>query len=195
MIIDFSKNYLSELIEAIDHLPLERFEEVVNAILKAYEQKRQILIFGNGGSASTASHFAGDLNKGASSGLGKRFKVICLNDNLPAMLAYANDSSYEDIFVEQLKNFLTAGDVVIGISASGNSQNVIKAVRYGNQNEAESIAFTAFGGGELAKIAKISIIAPTNCVQHAEDIHLILTHMIMQSCRKVFKAKGEYVSD
>ncbi|MBN1804560.1 MAG: SIS domain-containing protein [Sedimentisphaerales bacterium] len=192
MIIDFSRKYLAELTETIRHLPLDVFEEIVNTILQAYEEERQIFIFGNGGSGSTASHFAADLNKGASAGLGRRFKVICLNDNIPTMLAYANDKSYEDIFVEQLKNFLMPKDVLIGISGSGNSQNVIKAIKYGNQKGAESIAFTGLGGGELAKIAKISIIAPTNSMQHAEDIHLVLTHMIMQVC---LEEKSEQMAD
>jgi len=189
MIIDFSKKYLAELIETIHHLPLDAFEQATNTLLNAYEEKRQIFIFGNGGSGSTASHFVADLNKGTSFGMRKRFRAICLNDNIPTMLAYANDKSYEDIFVEQLKNFMMPKDVLIAISGSGNSQNVIKAIKYGNQNTAESIAFTGLGGGELAKVAKISIIAPTNSMQRAEDIHLILTHMIMQLCLKKIQGK------
>ena len=111
-----TRNYLSGLKEAIDNLPLGKIDEVIDLMLKAYDGNRQIFIFGNGGSGSTASHFACDINKGVSLHLKKRFRVICLNDNLPVVLAYANDLSYEDIFVEQLKNFLNPSDVVIGIS-------------------------------------------------------------------------------
>jgi D-sedoheptulose 7-phosphate isomerase len=180
MVRDFSQNYLSELTGAINHLPLERFAEIVDSISIAYERNQQIFTFGNGGSSSTASHFACDLNKGASLDLEKRFKVICLNDNLPTMLAYANDKSYEDIFVEQLKNFLKPDDIVLGISGSGNSRNVVKAIQYANENNAKSIALTGFDGGELAKIAKVSIVVPANDIQKVEDIHLILVHMVMQ---------------
>jgi len=103
--------------------------------------------FAGGGSGATASHFACDINKGVCFGLPKRIKVICLNDNIPTIPAYANDVSYDDVFVEQLKNFLGAGDLVIGISGSGNSSNVIKAVEYANENEAVFAALTGFAGG------------------------------------------------
>jgi D-sedoheptulose 7-phosphate isomerase len=158
----------------------------VHVILDAYENQRSIFIMGNGGSGATASHFACDINKGASSGLEKRFKVFCLNDNVPTMLAYANDNSYEDIFVEQLKNFLKPEDVIIGISGSGNSKNVIKAIQYANKNEAKSVALTGFDGGKLAEVAKISLTIPVNDMQKTEDVHFILIHMIMQIlCKKL----------
>ncbi len=181
MIKEFASKYASDIKDAINGLALEKLEEIVNAISKAYEDSNQIFIMGNGGSGATASHFACDINKGVGGGFEKRFKVICLNDNIPTLLAYANDNSYDDIFVEQLKNFLKSDDVVIGISGSGNSKNVIKAVEYANERNAVSIAFTGFGGvGELAKIAKISLVVPVNDMQKVEDTHLIITHIIMQ---------------
>lgn len=180
MIREFAREYLAGLTQVIERIPLEGFERVVNTIFDAYEQEHSIFIMGNGGSASTASHFACDVNKGACFGLEKRFKVICLSDNIPIILAYANDKSYDDIFVEQLTNLLSAGDVVIGISGSGNSKNVIKAIQYANDRSATLVAFTGFDGGQLAKIAKLSILIPTNDMQKVEDVHLILTHMIMQ---------------
>lgn len=180
MIKEFASNYLAELKKVTEIIPLDKFEEIVNIILDAYEKKRSIFIMGNGGSGSTASHFACDINKGVSYGLKKRSKVICLNDNMPIMLAYANDSSYEDIFVEQLKNFLESGDVVIGISGRGNSNNVLKAIEYANEKGAKTIGLTGFGGGELAKLSQISLIVPANDIQKVEDIHLVIIHMIMQ---------------
>ena len=187
MIKDFALKYLAELEKVIETIPLDRFEEILNIMLGAYEGEHSIFTMGNGGSGSTASHFACDINKGVSFGFEKRFRVICLNDNIPTMLAYANDNSYEDIFVEQLKNFLKPDDVVIGISGSGHSKNVIKAVQYANENGAISVAFTGFDGGKLAKMAKISIVIPASDMQKVEDTHLILTHMIMQILYKKLK--------
>ena len=110
MIKEFASKYISDIKDAINSLALEKLEEIVNAISKTYEDRNQIFIMGNGGSGATASHFACDINKGVGGGFEKRFKVICLNDNVPTMLAYANDNSYDDIFVEQLKNFLKSDD-------------------------------------------------------------------------------------
>jgi len=180
MVEDVLRDYLPALKRAIDGLAMDRLSVVVEKMLAAYDKQRQIFVFGNGGSGSTASHLACDINKGVSLGLAKRFKLICLNDNVPTILAYANDVSYEDVFVEQLKNLLNPGDLVIGISGSGNSRNVIKAIRYCNEHGAESVALTGFDGGKLAQLADISLIAPADDMQMVEDIHLIVCHMIMQ---------------
>ena len=184
MIKEFARSYIAEIEDVMDSLSLEQFEEVVNVVLEAYEGGHQIFMMGNGGSGSTASHFACDINKGASVGLEKRFRATCLNDNVPTMLAYANDSSYEDIFVEQLKNCLKPGDVVIGVSGSGNSKNVLRAIEYANSNAGKSIGFTGFDGGQLAKVAQKGIIVPVNDMQKVEDIHLVLAHMLMQIVHK-----------
>lgn len=191
MIKELALKYLAELKDTIDSLPLEEFEEVVNLILRAYEGGHQIFIMGNGGSGSTASHFACDINKGACLGLEKRFGVICLNDNVPTMLAYANDNSYEDIFVEQLKNFLKPDDLVIGISSSGNSKNVLKAIEYANKKGARTLGLTGFDGGKLAGLAKLPLVIKINDMQKVEDIHLILTHMVMQVVYKRLHAIPE----
>ncbi len=179
MIKEFALHYLAELEDAIKSLDIDKLEKVISLISWAYERGHQIFIMGNGGSGSTASHFACDINKGIGFGLERRFKVICLNDNIPTILAYANDNSYEDIFVEQLKNFLNPDDIVIGISGSGNSENVLRAVRYANENGAKAIGLTGFDGGKLAKLAQTTFVVPVNDMQKVEDIHLILTHMIM----------------
>jgi len=184
MIKTFAENYFEEMKRIFDELPLEKLEKVIEVLCNAYENESCIFIMGNGGSGSTASHFACDVNKGVSYGLKKRFRVISLNDNIPTILAYANDKSYDVIFVEQLANFLKPSDVVIGMSGSGNSVNVIKALQYANENLATSIGFTGFDGGQLSKTASISIVVPAYDMQKVEDLHLILAHIIMQSLHK-----------
>jgi D-sedoheptulose 7-phosphate isomerase len=175
-----SFSYLDQLKNVLDMFPHETFEQIGNTLMTAYEQEKHIFIMGNGGSGSTASHFACDINKGCCLDLEKKFKVICLNDNIPTMLAYANDLSYADVFVEQLKNFLQPGDVVIGISGSGNSENVLLAVSYAKKNEARTIGLTGFDGGKLAQIADIPFIASIDDMQKVEDVHMIVVHMLMQ---------------
>lgn len=191
MVKGFVLNYLSELKEALETVPLDRFEEMVNVILCAYEGGRLIFVMGNGGSGATASHFTCDINKGACFDLEKRFKVICLNDNVPTMLAYSNDVSYEDVFVEQLKNFMEPDDVVIGISSSGNSKNVLKAVEYARRKGAKTIGLTGFDGGKLAGMVDVPMVVKTKDMQKVEDTHLILTHMIMQILYKRLHAIPE----
>jgi D-sedoheptulose 7-phosphate isomerase len=184
MIRQFVSNYVAELKRAIDLIPLDKLELIIKTLIDAYETGHQIFIMGNGGSGATASHFVSDLNKGVHGGQAKRMRCICLNDNMPSILAYANDLSYDDIFVGQLENFLEKNDVVIVLSSSGNSPNILKALRYANQKSAHTIAFTGFKGGKAADYAKISIIIPADDVQKIEDIHLILTHMILQIFQK-----------
>ncbi len=183
-----SLEYLEELKRLLDAFPHDRFEETASALLSAYDDEKQIFIMGNGGSGSTSSHFTCDINKGCCFNVDKKFKVICLNDNIPTMLAYANDVSYEKVFVEQLKNFLKPGDVVIGISGSGNSENVIQAVLYAKENSAKTIGLTGFDGGRLAQIADVPLVASINDMQKVEDVHMIVVHMLMQYLDKALQA-------
>ncbi len=175
-----SIDYLNQLKELLDIFPHDRFNEIVKTLMSAYDGDKQIFIMGNGGSGSTASHFACDINKGSCFDLKKKFKVICLNDNMPTILAYANDLSYEKIFLEQLKNFLQEGDVVIGISGSGNSENVLQAVSYAKENGARTIGLSGFDGGRLARISDVPLVAAIDDMQKVEDIHIIVVHMLMQ---------------
>lgn len=176
----FFRNYLAELTNIFDTVNIKAFEGFIDELTKAYERESQIFICGNGGSASTASHFASDINKGVSYGKDKRFKVICLNDNIPTMLAYANDVSYDDVFIEQLKNFMNENDLVIGISGSGNSENVLKAVRYANEHSGKTFGICGYGGGKLKGIAQKSIAINSNDMQKVEDLHMIIFHCAMQ---------------
>jgi D-sedoheptulose 7-phosphate isomerase len=156
----------------------KKAQEIVGELLKARDSGKRIYIMGNGGSASTASHMASDLNKGANRKDAPRFKAVALTDNIPAMLAWANDSSYEDVFLEQLINHVEKGDVVIGISGSGSSANILKAIEHANRAGAVTIGFTGFDGGVLNKICKVSYVVPNSCMQQVEDAHLLIEHMI-----------------
>ncbi|MEM3101658.1 MAG: SIS domain-containing protein [Candidatus Nitrosotenuis sp.] len=178
---EFTNGYINDLKSLLDRFPHDAFQKIFEILLDAYKNDRQIFVMGNGGSGSTASHFVCDINKGSCYGLEKRFKMICLNDNMPSVLAYANDQSYEDIFVEQLKNFLKTGDVVIGISGSGNSKNVLKAISYAKERGAITVGLSGFDGGRLARLADVSLIAKINDMQKSEDLHMIVVHMLMQS--------------
>jgi D-sedoheptulose 7-phosphate isomerase len=176
----FSLDYISHLKKVLDTFPHETFEDIGRVLLSAYHDEKHIFIMGNGGSGSTASHFACDINKGCCLDLEKKFRVICLNDNIPSILAYANDLSYDKIFVEQIKNFLQSGDVVIGISGSGNSDNVLQAVSYAKDKGARTIGLSGYDGGRLAQIVDISFVAEVNDMQKAEDVHMIVIHILMQ---------------
>lgn len=173
--------YLAKLQNTINNLDKNEINMFINQLLKARDEGRQIFIMGNGGSASTASHFCCDFNKGASYEFdNKRFKFICLNDNVAGMMAYANDVSYDDIFVEQLKNFFNPGDVVIGISGSGNSKNVLKAIEYANSNGGLTMGLTGFGGGKLKQIAHYSVNMNVDDMQISEDLHMMMDHLSMK---------------
>ena len=180
----FSFDYLDQLKELLDIFPHERFEEIGQALMSAYDKEKQVFIMGNGGSGSTASHFACDINKGCCYGLEKKFKVICLNDNMSTILAYANDLSYNNIFIEQLKNLLQPGDIVIGISGSGNSENVLLAVSYAKEKDAVTIGLSGFDGGRLAQMVDLPFVAAIDDMQKVEDVHMIVVHMLMQYLRK-----------
>ncbi len=175
-----AKKYIDELVGLLKVIDIGEIEDFAKKLGEACKKNKNIFIMGNGGSGATASHFACDMNKGASLKLQKRFKVLCLNDNIPTMLAYANDISYESIFKEQLKNYIAEGDLVIGISGSGNSKNVLEAMKYANEAGACTFGITGFDGGELKNIAQKSIIIKSFDMQKVEDCHLIVCHMMMQ---------------
>lgn len=171
-------NYFELLKNTIDSLDRKELETFINLLLSTRDKGKHIYIMGNGGSGATASHFCCDFNKGMSYQQDKKFKMICLNDNVATMLAYSNDVSYENVFVEQLKNFLTEGDVVIGISGSGNSKNVLNAIDYANKNGGISVGITGYNGGILKQISRYSVNANVDNMQITEDIHMMICHMI-----------------
>lgn len=179
---DKINNYFDRLKNTLDNIDRNEIETFVQVLNTAREQGNNIFIMGNGGSAATASHFVCDFNKGASymQDDKKRFKFICLNDNVATMMAYSNDVSYDNIFVEPMKNFFNKGDVVIGISGSGNSKNVVKAIEYANQNDGITVGLTGYNGGKLKQLCKYSVNANIDDMQISEDVHIVLCHLIMQ---------------
>jgi D-sedoheptulose 7-phosphate isomerase len=173
--------------------------EMAEIIDTARQQGKMIFLMGNGGSGSTASHLAQDLNKAAWKPGTEKCKAICLNDNIPIVLAIANDDAYENIFVEQLKNFLSKDDVVLGISGSGNSKNILNAIDYANKNGGKTIGWSAMGGGKLSEMASLCIVVPDSTVkanppvpdgglddrmQLAENFHVILMHALIVAFRR-----------
>lgn len=179
---EFAKSYLQGLKGVLDKLPFKEIDRVVDAIEAAHAAGKQIFVIGNGGSAATASHMMNDLNKGTLGHKGdapwKRFRVIALTDNVSLMTAWANDADYNTVFSEPLKNLAQPGDLLVAISASGNSPNIIAAVDAAKQLGVKVIGLTGFGGGKLAKMADVSFVVPSNEYGPVEDVHMILDHII-----------------
>lgn len=172
------KKYIEMEKAVLDGLSAEDISTVMNILEDARINGKRIFICGNGGSASTAAHFECDFNKGISYDQKVKYDFECLSDNVPMMMAIANDIGYEDIFVVPLRNKLKSGDIVIGISGSGNSENVVKAIEYGNEIGAETIALVGYDGGRLKEIAKYYIHVKADNIQVVEDVHLMLDHMM-----------------
>ncbi|MBN1116452.1 MAG: SIS domain-containing protein [Bacteroidales bacterium] len=188
---DHFSDYFSRLKNTIDKVNIGQLEEAVEILLKVREEEKTTYIFGNGGSAANASHIAGDFLKGISYGLDKRFRVHCLNDNMAATTAITNDLTYSDVFVEQLMTFLKPGDVVIGISGSGNSDNVLKAVEWAGKNGAHTIGVIGYKGGKLINMVDTAIHIPVDDMEITEDLHIIVFHAIKQYILK--KIKGDKI--
>lgn len=187
---EFRKKYVKEYLAEIKGLLtsreadfIEKIDKLADIFNKARKNKNTIFLMGNGGSASTASHVAIDFAKCTIAEGQPRFRVIALTDSIPSMLAWANDASFEEIFVEQLKNLMASGDVVIGISGSGNSMNVIKAIEYANANGGITVGLSGYDGGKLLKCARVNIHVPTNNMQKAEDIHVVVLHLLASILR------------
>ena len=194
---EFARDYLRRLKQVLDRLPLEALDRVVQAIEAAHASRRQIFIIGNGGSAATASHMMNDLNKGTlghspgqeGSSEWPRFRVIALTDNVSLMTAWANDTDYNRVFSEPLRNLAQRGDLLVAISASGNSPNILAAVETAKEMGVQVIGLTGFGGGKLAKMAEVSFIVPSDDYGPVEDVHLILDHIITSYLRE--KLRGQ----
>jgi D-sedoheptulose 7-phosphate isomerase len=164
--------------QIIERLPQATIQAIIDALAEARDQERTIFLMGNGGSGSTASHMANDLIKNTIQPDKPRLKVIALTDNMPIILAIANDWDYSRIFVEQLIPLAQPGDVLIGLSGSGNSPNVLEAMDWARQNGLKTIGLTGRDGGQLKDKAELVLIAPTDSMAQIEDIHLILNHII-----------------
>lgn len=182
-VLHFIDSYFQEVIKCIVLLKRQPLEQTIEVIVEAYRNDRKIYILGNGGGASTASHIACDLGKGTLSRVydqkEKRLHVISLTDNVALITAYANDISYDDIFLQQLRNLVEPNDVVIAISGSGNTKNVLNAIAYAKKIGAKTIGLTGFNnGGKLAQIVDIPLIVKTNHYGPLEDVHMMIGHLV-----------------
>ena len=175
----FATGYFSYLNQVFAGINIEEVSNFVKILLEARERDAQIFFMGNGGSAATASHFANDLAIGTRS-WNNPFRAISLTDNQAIVTAISNDDGYENIFTQQLQALLKKGDMVVAISASGNSKNLLNAIEYANNNGATTVGITSFDGGQLHKVAKLGIHVPANKGEYgpAEDAHMVLNHLI-----------------
>lgn len=179
-------DYTSRLKSTFDALDRNKIDDVMNVLIKAYEDEGTIFIFGNGGSASTASHCVCDFNKGVSCELNKKFRFVCLNDNVATMMAIANDCGYENVFQMQLEGKLKKGDIVFAISGSGNSKNIIKAVEYAKEQGNEVISLTGYDGGRLLQLSDHPIHVSIDDMQITEDVHMMVCHLMSSVIAKKF---------
>ena len=185
------KNYIQDYLDlerkTLDSLDLEEIAQVLELFLAAYQAEGTIYVFGNGGSASTASHMVNDFNKGISEYVDKKFRLVCLNDNVSTLMSIANDISYDEVFRFQLRNKLKPNDLVVGISGSGNSKNVVNAISYAKEQGVKTVSLCGFSGGKLKELADVSFHVQLNNMQVVEDMHLILNHLLMNVVARVLE--------
>src|SRR6266540_4315964 len=171
-------DYLTAQQAALDSIPIDAVAQIIEQFRAALQEDRQIFVFGNGGSAANASHFATDLGKGSSDKLGKRFRVVSLNDNVSWMTALGNDYSYEDVFVRQLMNYGKPGDLVFALSVSGNSPNVVRGVEWAKKNGLRTIALVGGKKGRLAELADIVLVIQSPHYGRVEDAQMGICHLL-----------------
>ena len=176
---EYIEEYLTLERQTLERLDRRELTALAEQFWETYEAEGTIYVFGNGGSASTASHMANDFNKGVSEYVDKKFRLICLNDNAATVMAIANDISYEEIFRFQLQGKLRPGDLVIGISGSGNSLNVLRAIEYARECGVKTVGLCGFDGGRLRKLADLCVHVPLSNMQVVEDLHLMVNHLLM----------------
>jgi D-sedoheptulose 7-phosphate isomerase len=183
------RSYFRCLSETIARISSDDIEAVADILLRAYEEENTVFMFGNGGSAALASHFACDLAKGTLNGSRKRFKALALTDNVPLMTAWANDSHYDDIFSEQLSSFVRRNDVAFAISGSGNSPNVLKALKVAKEAGAVTVGLTGFEGGKMRALCHAVVVVPSDNMQLIEDLHVCVTHSLFTCIRSRIRSK------
>jgi D-sedoheptulose 7-phosphate isomerase len=179
--MNYVANYLEKVKEAIDLVDASKIETLISWLSETRAANQTIFTMGNGGSSSTASHWVNDLVKGASYEKSERFKVMCLNDSVATLTAYSNDVSYDQALVEPLKNFVEKGDLVIAISGSGNSNNVIRAIEYAKSIGARTVGLTGRDGGKLGSLVDLEIRVPEPNMGRIEDVHMMITHAVSWS--------------
>ncbi len=185
---DHVDDYVGRLTAALNDLDRDLMAQLQSTLLRAYRDDKQVFVIGNGGSSSTASHMAADLAKNTIGPNMKRFKIATLSENASIVTALANDLGYENVFYEQLVNVIGAGDVLIVVSASGNSPNVIKAIRYAQRQSAETVGLLGFEGGVAAELVDIPIVVNSRSYGIVEDTHLCINHMMVEYFQKSLAA-------
>ena len=176
--------YINSLRDTLAAVSVSDLRGVEDALFEAWFHGRTIFIVGNGGSAATASHWANDLNKGTITAGQHRFRAIALTDNVPLLTAWGNDAAYDRIFVEQLANFLQPHDVLVAISGSGNSPNVLAAVRWARDAGAVTLGLTGRDGGRLRALVDCGVVVPADAMEQIEDVHLVLSHALCTTLRE-----------
>lgn len=177
-------SYLAELKTVLDNLPLGSIAKATDILFACYQTNHTVFVFGNGGSGALASHLVTDLGKGThfpgpkELASVRRMKAMAVTDNMPMVTAWANDTHYADVFMRQIENFLQPGDVAVAISGSGNSPNVLKALEFARRANATTIGLGGIGGGKMKDLLDCAVIVPSNNMQHVEDAHVIISHMI-----------------
>ena len=177
--LNYIEKYIEDEKRVLDMLDRSEINKALNLLDECLQNDSNIFVFGNGGSSATASHYVNDFNKGISEYTEKKFRFQCLNDNVPTVMAIANDIGFEEIFRFQLRGKITDKDIIIAISGSGNSKNVINAVEYAKTVGCKIIGLTGFDGGKLKELSDISLHAPINSMQITEDIHMFFDHLMM----------------
>jgi D-sedoheptulose 7-phosphate isomerase len=176
--VNFPAEYKNSVLDAIERIDLAKVNRAIEWFREACDEGRRIFVCGNGGSAATASHFASDMLKGASYGRPTRFRILALTDSIATLTAYTNDVGYDVVFVEQMRNFAEPGDLFLGISGSGNSPNVLRAIEYANSVGCRTLALTGRDGGKLGPLAQLNIQVEVPHMGRIEEAHLIVCHMI-----------------
>jgi D-sedoheptulose 7-phosphate isomerase len=182
-------SYLEQLSSTIEKLPVQSIDRLADIFLSAYHSGRTIFLFGNGGSASLASHMTCDLGKGTAPSTGRRLRAVALTDNVALITAWANDTRYEEIFAQQLENLLQPGDVAFAISGSGNSPNVLAALSFARQAGAVTAGITGFEGGKMKSLCDACVIVPSDNMQIIEDLHLSIAHAVFRVVRHEMQDK------
>ena len=192
--------YLSEVSKIASDLDRGEIDKAISILYGAWNSDNQVFVIGNGGSASTSTHFACDLNKWVSDGAERKFRAFALVDNIPLMSALTNDNGWGDVYAEQLRNFFRKGDVLVAISVHGGSgsdkagpwsQNLLKAVKYVKENGGKVVGLAGFDGGVLKTAADACIVVPAESTPHVEGMHLVLTHLMSEQLRALISSKSK----
>lgn len=181
--------YWNSLVDVLQVMSVQPVKSIARELHSCYKRGGTVFVLGNGGSAATASHMACDLAKGTRAGGAPTFKVLSLTDNVPLLTAWSNDAAYDCALAEQLASFVQPGDLVLAISASGNSPNVLRAIQIANQSGATTVGLTGRSGGRLARLVDVDLRVPSDSIEQVEDAHMIVAHSVCVALRSAIQAE------